>query len=168
MPKIVAYIAASLDGYIAREDGSVDWLPESAESGYDAFYKSMDTVIMGNTTYEQVKTFGEYPYKAKKSFVFTASKQIKDGNVEFVSDVDKFVKDGFPGAGENIWLVGGAQTIAYFLKQKVVDEIIVSIIPILLGMGIPLFKNMENETKLELIKTEKYAQLTVMHYRVLK
>lgn len=168
MPKIIVYIATSLDGYIAREDGSIGWLPESAESGYDAFYKSIDTVIMGKTTYDQVLTFGTYPYKGKKSFVFTMTNQTKDENVEFVSDVDKFVKDGFPGAGENIWLVGGAQIITSFLKQKIVDDIIVTIIPVLLGNGIRLFKNMTSETKLELIKTEKYAQLTDLHYKVLK
>ncbi len=168
MPKVIVYIATSLDGYIAREDGSIDWLPESAESGYDSFYKSVDTVVMGKTTYEQVLTFGEYQYKDKKSFVFTRTSQKKDGNVEFVSDVEKFVKDGFPGAGEDVWLVGGAQIIAAFLKQKVVNEIIVTIIPVLLGKGISLFKNIENETKLELIKTVKYDKLADLHYKVLK
>ena len=167
MSKIILYIATSLDGYIAIEDESIDWLPESAKSGYDAFYKSIDTVIMGKTTYDQVLTFGEYPYKDKKSFVFTTTTQTKDENVEFVSDVNKFVKDDFPGVGKNIWLVGGAQIIASFLKQKVVDEIIITIIPVLLGRGIPLFKNIENDTKLELIKTKKYIQLVDLHYKVL-
>lgn len=168
MPKIIVYIATSLDGYIAREDGSIDWLPESGESSYEAFYKSIDTVIMGKTTYDQVLTFGEYPYKDKKSIVFTTTNQKKNENVEFVSDVDKFVKDGFNGMGKNIWLVGGAQIITSFLKQKAVDEIIVTIIPVILGKGLPLFKNMESEIKLELIKTKKYAQLVDLRYRVLK
>ena len=167
MTKILVYVASSLDGYIAREDGSVDWLPQVTESGYDAFYKSVDTVIMGKTTYDQVLTFGIYPYKGKKSFVFSKT-QHSDENVEFVSDVEKFVKDGFPGVGENIWLVGGAKTIASFLKQGVVDEIIITKIPVLLGKGIPLFHNLEVQTKLELIKTEKYDQLVDLHYKVLK
>jgi dihydrofolate reductase len=148
MTKILVYIASSLDGFIARENGDIDWLPKLTESGYDAFYKSVDTVIMGKTTYDQVLTFGEYPYKDKKSFVLTSTNQNKDENAEFVSDVEKFVKDGFPNAGENIWLVGGAQIISSFLKQGVVDEIIISVIPILLGKGIHFFKNTENETKL--------------------
>jgi len=168
MTKIIVYIASSLDGYVARENGSIDWLPEITESGYDAFYKSVDTVIMGKTTYEQVLTFGEYPYKGKKSFVFSRTNQNKDENAEFVSDVEKFVKDGFPNAGENIWLVGGAQIISSFLKQGVVDEIIISVIPVLLGKGIPLFKNIENETKLEFVKTETYGQLVNLHYKVLR
>ncbi len=168
MKKIIIYIASSLDGYIARENGDTSWLPEITESGYDAFYKSVDTVIMGKTTYDQVLTFGEYPYKDKKSFVFTRTDQNKDENTEFLSDVEKFVKDGFPGAGENIWLVGGAQIIASFLKHGAVDEIIISVIPVLLGTGIPLFSKIENETKLELIKTEKYGQLVDLYYKVLK
>ncbi|MCH9657244.1 dihydrofolate reductase family protein [archaeon] len=168
MTKVLVYLASSLDGYIARENGGIDWLPETAESGYDVFYNSIDTVIMGKTTYNQVLTFGEYPYKDKKSFVFTSSAQNKDENTEFVSDVEKFVKDGFPGAGENIWLVGGAQIIASFFNQGEVDEIIISIIPVLLGKGISLFKNLEKRTKLELVKTEKFDQIVDLHYKVLK
>ena len=169
MRKIILFIASSLDGYIARENGNIDWLPENTASGYDNFLKSVDTVIMGKTTYDQVLTFGEYPYKDKKSFVFTKNtNQNKDENADFVSDVEKFVKDDFPNAGENIWLVGGAQIISSFLKHGVVDEIIISVIPVLLGKGIPLFKNIENETKLEFVKTEKYGQLVDLHYKVLK
>ena len=168
MTKILAYIASSLDGYIARENGDVDWLPQSSESSYDEFYKYVDTVIMGKTTYEQVLTFGEYPYKDKKSFVFTRTSKNSDDNVEFVSDIETFVKDGFPGTGENIWLVGGAKIIASFLELGVVDEIITTVIPVLLGKGIPLFQNIENETKLELVKTEKFGQLVDLHYKVLE
>ncbi len=167
MTKIIVYIASSLDGYIARENGDIDWLPKPSESGYNAFYKSVDTVIMGKTTYDQVLTFGEYPYKDKKSFVFTSKNQSRDENAEFISDIEKFVKDGFPNAGENIWLVGGSQIISSFLKQGVVDEIIITVIPVLLGKGIPLFKNIENETKLEFIKTEKHGQLVDLYYKVL-
>ncbi len=168
MAKIQVYIATSLDGFIASKDGSVDWLPQVAESGYDVFYKSIDTVIMGKTTYDQILTFGKYPYKDKKSFVFSRTGQTKDENTKFVSDVDRFVNDGFPGAGPNIWLVGGAKIIASFLKQSAVDEIIITKIPIILGNGIPLFQNLKEKTKLGLIKTQKYDQLVELHYKVLK
>ena len=168
MRKVVVYIASSLDGYIARENGDIDWLPEPSESGYNAFYKSVDTIIMGKTTYAQVLTFGSYPYKNKKSFVFSRTNRDNDDNVEFVSDIAKFVDDDFPGAGKNIWLVGGSQIIASFLKQRAIDEIIITVIPVLLGKGIPLFMNLEKETNLELIKTEKFGQLVDLHYKVLK
>ena len=152
MTKILAYIASSLDGYIAREDSSIDWLPESSESSYDSFYKSVDAVIMGKTTYDQVLTFGDYPYKDKKSFVFTRTSKNNDDNVKFVSDIEKFVKGGFPGAGENIWLVGGGKLIASFLKLGVVDEIITTVIPVLLGKEFHCFKILKMKQSLNLLK----------------
>ena len=92
MRKFILFIASSLDGYIARENGDIDWLPENTASGYDEFYKTIDTVVLGKKTYDQVLTFGAYPYQDKKSFVFTRNNnQTKDENIEFVSDVDKFV-----------------------------------------------------------------------------
>jgi len=102
--KIILYIASSLDGYIARENGDIDWLPQSDSSGYDEFYKTIDIVIMGKTTYEQVLTFGEYPYKGEKSYIFTRNKNpTKDENVEFVSNIDDFVRDVLPNLKGNIW-----------------------------------------------------------------
>ena len=75
MEKIILNIASSLDGYIARENGDIDWLPESGTSGYDEFYKTIETVVMGKTTYDQVLTFGAYPYREKKSYVFTRNSE---------------------------------------------------------------------------------------------
>ena len=166
MTKITAYIALSLDGFVAREDGSVDWLPDTAGTGYDTFYKSVDTVIMGRVTYEQILTFEKYPYRDKKSLVFTRTSQGKEG-IEFVSDVKSFVRNGFPNAGENIWLVGGAQLFSSFLKEDAVDEIIITVIPVILGRGVSLFTGIK-ETKLELVKAKEYGQLAELHYRVLK
>ena len=168
LTKILVYIASSLDGYIARKNGDIDWLPEASESGYDDFYKSIDTVILGKTTYDQVLTFGKYPYNDKKSFVFSKTSQNTDNNVEFVSDVEKFVKDGFPGAGKNVWLVGGAKIIGSFLKQGAIDEIIITQIPIVLGNGISLFGDLESQINLELLKTKKFGPLVDLHYKVLK
>jgi len=169
MRKIILFIASSLDGHIARENGDIDWLPENTASGYGDFYKSVDTVIMGKKTYDQVLTFGDYPYKDKKSYVFTRKiDQSKDENTEFVHDVDKLVKDIISNPGTNIWLVGGADIISTFLNLGFVDEIILSIIPVVLDKGIPLFKNIQKETKLELIKTTDYEALVELHYKVLK
>lgn len=82
MRKIILFIASSLDGFIARESGDIDWLPKNTDSGYNDFYKSIDTVIMGKKTYNQVLTFGDYPYKDKKSYVFTRNNDLtKDENI---------------------------------------------------------------------------------------
>ena len=167
MRKIILNIASSIDGFIARENGEIDWLPEITDSSFADFLKNVDTVIMGKTTYDQVLTFGEYPYKGMKSYVFTRNPdQPKDEHVEFVSDVDKFVKENVSNSGKDIWLVGGAEIISFFLNRGLVNEIVLSIIPVVLGKGVPLFKNIQKETKLELIKTTEYDKLVELHYNV--
>ena len=167
--KIKLFIASSLDGFIARENGHIDWLPTKGKSGYDEFYRTVDIVIIGKTTYDQVLTFGEYPYKDKKSYVFTRNNNhTRDENAEFVSDIDGFVNDILPNLDGSIWLIGGAQIISSFVNRGIVDEIILSIVPTVLGKGIPLFQNIQKELKLKLIKTTKYDKLTELHYRVLR
>jgi dihydrofolate reductase len=169
MRKIILFIASSLDGYIARTNGDIDWLPESVASGYDDFIKSVDTVIMGKRTYDQVLTFGDYPYKDKKSYVLTRNNDCsKDENTEFVNDAEKLVKDIIQNSGTDIWLIGGAEVISTFVNLGFVDEIILSIIPIVLGKGIPLFKNIEKDVKFELTKTTDYDVLVELHYKILK
>lgn len=159
MRKISLYIASSLDGYIARTSGEVDWLFTDQDYGYTEFLAQIDTIIMGNKTYQQVLGFGEYPYKNKQGFVF--SKNIlnaRDNNVNFVSnDWENFIINLRQSPGQDIWLVGGAQTIHYFLQHDFVDEIILSIHPIILGDGIPLIVNDSSlETTLELKNVQTY------------
>lgn len=168
MGKIILYIAASLDGYIARENGDIDWLPTNTDSGYAEFYKSIDIIVMGKTTYDQVLTFGKYPYKEKRSFVFTRNDSLtKDENAEFVSNTQEITKL-ISSSEATIWLVGGSKLLSVFLQHKLVDEIIISIMPTILGKGIPLFQNITQEVKLELIKTTKYSELVELTYKVLK
>jgi len=165
MRKIKLFIASSLDGYIAREDGNIDWLPQSGNSGYDEFYKTIDTVIMGRKTYEQILTFGKYPYEGQKSYVFTKNTEIKkDGNIEFVFETEKLVKELLSSSGKDVWLVGGADLISTFLDFDLIDDIILSIIPTVLGKGIPLFKNIQKEIKFELVKTTEYNELVELYY----
>lgn len=167
MRKIKLFIACSLDGFIAKEDGSVDWLPQSGDSGYDHFYKSIDTVLIGKKTYDQILTFGKYPYKDKLSYVFTRNpNQKKDENVEFISDVAKFTKKLISSSGRDIWLVGGSDIASTFLNLKFVDELILSVIPVVLGKGIPLFNNIKEEIKPELIKTTEYSKLVELSYKI--
>ena len=169
MGKVILYIASSLDGYIAKENGDVDWLPQNTDSGYDAFYKKIDTLIMGKKTYDEILTFGAYPYKRKKSYVFTRNDNItKDENVEFVSNVEEFTRKLLSSSENNIWLVGGAEIISTFLQYKLIDEIILSVIPIILDKGISLFQNINQEAKLELMKITQYTEFVELHYTVLK
>jgi dihydrofolate reductase len=172
MRKISLFIASSLDGYIARTSGEVDWLFTDQDYGYTEFFAQIDTVIMGNRTYQQILSFGEYPYKGKEAFVFSKTMQSEiDQNVKFVgSDWNGFINTLRQSNGRDIWLTGGAQTIRYFLKQGFIDELILSIHPIILGSGIPLIVNDQSlETVLELKNVITYESgLLQVHYNLKK
>lgn len=153
MRQIQLYIASSLDGYIARQDGSIDWLSmvEKAgeDYGYSEFIKGIDTTLMGYQTYAQVLTFGEFPYNDKQNYVFSRQPRPADGKpVSFVSeDPAAFVRRIKDQPGGNIWLIGGGQLNTILLNAGLIDELILSIIPIVLGDGIPLFGGKPRETK---------------------
>lgn len=141
MRKVTLYIAASLDGYIARTSGEVDWLFTDDDYGYTEFLATVDTVLMGRLTYEQVLSFGDYPYTGTEGFVFSRTLN-KDGdrNVKFIhSDPSAYIAQLKQQPGKVIWLVGGAALIQACFEQ--IDEFILSIHPIILGKGIPLFRS---------------------------
>lgn len=147
MAKIIVYIAMSLDGFIADRDGGVGWLddvhPSEADGGfgYAKFYDSVGSIIMGRVTYEQVLNFGVWPYPGKPANVFTS--KLPEGDhpdVEFTSDDPKAFVEGLGARSEqDIWLVGGGKLIAAFREQGLIDQYTITIIPVLLGEGVPLF-----------------------------
>ncbi|MEG4285455.1 dihydrofolate reductase family protein [Microcoleus sp. A006_D1] len=157
MRKVVLFIASSLDGYIARSNGEIDWLYTDQNYGYTKFLDSIDTVLMGRKTYEQVLTFGEYPYQEKKSYVFTKNLNFAaTSDVEVVTQLESFVNDLRLIEGKNIWLVGGSLLIRDFLNKNLVNELILSVHPLILGEGIPLFAN-PNTTALQLTGCQTYS-----------
>jgi len=175
MPGIKLYIATSLDGFIAREDGSIDWLMEyennpETDYGYSEFYSSIGTVLMGRKTYAQVLEFGDWPYKEKKSYVFTGKKDSLpcEKNVEFVTgDLKKFVHQLKESTEQDIWLVGGSQLIKAFLAENLVQDLIIFIVPVILGGGIPLFDRIGKQIKLKTFGIEKYENGIVrLDYKV--
>ena len=158
----------SLDGFIARKNGSVDFLDTYNESkedyGYNKFYASIDTIIMGNTTYKQfghTKEFEDF-YKDKPIFVFSKKPKDKTKNITFVNDdIKKFTKT----LKGNIWMLGGASIFNEFLKNNLIDEFIITVIPVLLGNGIPLFNKNNIEKKLKLKDAKTYESGVVqVHY----
>ncbi|MGB3512432.1 MAG: dihydrofolate reductase family protein [Microcoleaceae cyanobacterium] len=158
MNKIRLFIAASLDGYIARISGEVDWLFTDQDYGYQDFFAEVDTVLMGRKTYEQVLEFGEYPYIGKQGFVFFQTRHgERDENVEFIGEnLEEFVNNLRQSSGGDIWLVGGTEIIGYFIKHGFLDELILAIHPIILGDGIPLIvkdKHLETKLKFKEVKT---------------
>ncbi len=152
MRKLILFIACSLDGCIARENGDVDWLFTDQDYGYAEFLSGIDTVLMGRKTYEQVLTFGEYPYKGVEGYVFSRKRgNEKDENVAFLSgDVAKFVLGLKQKAGKVIWLVGGGELVHPFVQRDLIDEYVISIHPVILGSGVPLFRSPLPETWLRL------------------
>ncbi|MGI0019677.1 MAG: dihydrofolate reductase family protein [Nitrososphaera sp.] len=167
MRKVKLFIASSLDGFIAGEDGSIDWLFDDADYGYAQFYDSIDAVLVGRKTYEQAAGFGEYPFRGKQVYVFTRSPGKKDGNVEFVADAAGFTQKMVGKQGGDAWLVGGAEIITSLLNAGLVDEIILSIHPVILGKGIPLFKDIEGRHGLKLVDSKAYPSgLAQLRYKV--
>lgn len=168
MKQVILFIATSLDGFIAGKKGELDWLFTDADYGYKNFLASIDTTLMGYKTYEQVLSFGEFPYPNKKNYVFTRSRKKQDQNpVEFVSsDPAALVKKLKKESGKNIWLVGGGEINTILLNEGLIDEMIISIHPEILGEGIPLFAGTPKESSFELIKHHAYQTgLVQLHYK---
>ncbi|QCR23650.1 dihydrofolate reductase family protein [Pontibacter sp. SGAir0037] len=163
MRKIVLYIAASLDGFIARPDGNIDWLHDKKynipdeDFGYTTFLQTIDTTLMGNSTYQQILTFDmPFPYDDKTNYVFSRSGNNQDTeHVTFVHEnVVDFMEKLKEQEGKDIWLIGGGQLNATILNAGLLDEIILTYIPVILGKGIPLFSEEASEHKVKLQPTE--------------
>lgn len=173
MRKVKLFVASSLDCYIAREDGGIDWLYTDADYGYEKFYDSIDTIIMGRKSYEQSLTFDVYPYKGKKVYVFTRKKVRRNNNEQDCEYIDTNIQDFVTNLtqliGKDIWLLGGGEIVSVLLNAGLVDEIILSIHPIILGTGIPLLKNIQKEVNLKLENSMSFERgLTQLCYKVLR
>lgn len=172
--KLVLYIATSLDGYIATKDESLEWLfsvEGEGDNGYSEFYETVDTVLIGNKTYEWMKRHvtGEFPYKNKECYVFTRSIIKENEDVKFINeDVVRFTNELKNQEGRNIWLVGGGELLHSFVQKKLVDEIILTVAPTIIGNGIPLFKEGDYQLDLALIGTKQFNQFVELHYVVKK
>jgi dihydrofolate reductase len=144
--KVILYSAISLDGFIARKDGNIDWLPSTDSLGdddqdYKDFYEQIDVTLMGRKTYEQVLGFpGEFPYAKTTNYVFSRQQQPSNKLVHFIHDhVEEFVNQLKDQPGKDIWLIGGGELNTLLLNANLIDELILTTIPTVLGIGIPLF-----------------------------
>jgi dihydrofolate reductase len=160
MPRFRIFIAQSLDGYIARPDGAIDWLRpyDSVDYGYETFLSEIGTVVMGRKSYELARSFGDWPYPAARGLVIT-SRQLDDmpPTVTRVgADIARLATALRASGGKDVWVMGGAMTINAFLEAQVIDRIDLFTIPVLLGYGIPLFASGRPETALKLAGTQTY------------
>ncbi|HWL12802.1 MAG TPA: dihydrofolate reductase family protein [Ureibacillus sp.] len=170
--KLVIFIASSLDGYIATKEDSLEWLFKvegEGDNGYSEFYETVDTVVMGKRTYDWLmrQDLEEFPYINKECYVFTKSPQEENEHVKFVNEeVSSFVGKLKAQDGKSIWLVGGGELIYDFIKEKLVDELIITLAPSILGNGIPLFKEGDYQLDLVLKGHRNFNQFVELRYEV--
>lgn len=172
--KFIVYVAVSADGFIARRDGSVDWLnlPRlKGDYGMGAFYRSIDTCVLGRKTYDLSVSFGMAEgYAGKKNYVFsrTLSKAVSP-KVSIVSEpVPVFAERLRSEKGKDIWLVGGAELVAAFLDSGQVDEFMIHVIPTMIGEGIPLVAPRHRDLSLKLRASKQFPDGVVkLHYAIL-
>lgn len=173
--KVILYIAMSVDGYIAGPGDDLSFLKlaaaEGEDYGYAAFRSHVDTVILGRRTFDWVvREVGEFPEKQRTVYVLTRTPRASEGNVHFYTgDIGALVDVLRSAAGQDIHLDGGGQVIGEFLTRGLVDELILFLIPTLLGGGTRLFQATYPPTRLLLDGTTRYPTGVVrLDYRVLR
>lgn len=171
--KVILYIAQSLDGFIARKNGNLDWLygvHSDGDAGFSAFYKTISTMVMGRGTYEHLMTMvDEFPHKDRECFVFSRNERESLDYLTYTSeDVSSFVSRLQDEEGSDIWLAGGGDLLADFLDADLIDEFIISYAPVMIGEGIPMYPRAVKETKLKLIEQKTYGQFVQVRYEVMR
>jgi dihydrofolate reductase len=181
--RVTIHMVASLDGFIARKDGRVDWLetPDTFEGGatldpefVQEFLKTIDCYVMGSRTYEtaldfEAKGFG-WAYGDKPTFVLTSRKLKTRDAVEFYSgDLATLVNERLRPSFRGIWFVGGGGIAGDCLRLGLADEVRYSIVPILIGDGIPFFAGLDKDVPLHLVEVKAYASgMVALHHEVRK
>jgi dihydrofolate reductase len=162
--KTTAYIGTSLDGFIARKDGDIDWLiqfeNQEVNQNYEKFISVIDAIVMGRGTFEKVLTFPSWPYKKTVFVLSNHIKQIPDRlkeKVIILSMEPKKVLDYLSDNGFSNIYVDGGKVIQSFLKEDLIDELIITRVPILIGSGIPLFGDLDNDLQFKHMQTNVYS-----------
>lgn len=170
--KVILYLTESLDGFIAEPDGGTKWLSRlnssAADAAYQTFYQQIDTVLMGRKTYQRaLRLAGTYPYQDKESYVFSTTLHDTDDPTTVVAgNIPEFVRQLKAKKGHDIWLVGGADIFTELLKANLIDQLIITIAPVLLGDGISLVTSNLTDVPLKLETTAQHDQFVTLTYRV--
>jgi len=168
------FIAVSLDGFIARADGSVDWLSlvesPGEDYGYQRFFDSIDTLVVGRSTYELALSFDPWPYQGKRCIVLSHTQPPpRHGEEFFTGDVSALATRLAAEQAQRVYIDGGA-VIQQFLRAGLLTDLTLSVIPIILGAGIPLFgPSTATDQKLQLVESRSFPSgLVQTHYRILR
>lgn len=164
--KVSVYVATSVDGFMAREDGSIDWLPvatddgEGGDYGYGAFMASVDVLVMGRNTFETALGFGEWPYEGKPVVVLSSRPlnipEALQNKVWWVAGAPADIVAWLEQQGFQHGYVDGGETIQGFLRAGLVNQLIVTRVPLLLGQGRPLFGGLPEDLRLKHVRTKSY------------
>jgi dihydrofolate reductase len=172
--KLILYISMSLDGYIATENDDLSWLgvvqQEGEDYGYEAFNESVDTYIVGRKTYEIVLqlTGGVFPQAERhKCYIITRQDRKAENGVEFYNgDLNALIQQLKAEEGKNIYCDGGAELVKLLMEQGLIDEYIISVIPILLGNGKRLFIGDTPTEQLSALPAKQFdSGLVQLHYK---
>lgn len=181
--KASVYIATTLDGFIARENGELDWLPgsdgevsidsDTEDYGFNAFLDSIDVLVMGRNTYELAISTGQWPYGNKRVIVLSSTlRNLADGvpnTVELQFGLPDDLYNELKKSGAKHLYIDGGKTIQGFLNSDLIDEITITRVPILIGKGIPLFCALNNDKQMKHIGTHAYKNGFVQSkYEVIK
>ncbi|MFX4273912.1 dihydrofolate reductase family protein [Propionibacteriaceae bacterium Y1685] len=172
------FIGSSLDGFISRPDGNIDWLTDPAPgprhasisstqevAGWDSFFPSVDHLVMGRGTYEKVLTFDDWPYTGKRVLVMSTTLNTDDARVTVTRDLDEAVEELAASDADQVYVDGG-QVIQSFLRADLIDEISIGWAPVLIGSGLPLFGDLDHDVQLELVASNASGGMVHTTYRV--
>lgn len=173
--KVILFIAQTLDGYIAKPDGKIDFLlderftsGETADREYQKLTKHVDTVVMGRKTYDQVVNElapNDYPYADFDNYIMTTHPTTSADNIHFVDgDVVQLIRDLRNQSGKDIWIIGGSSVIAPLVNSDLIDTYEIGVIPIVLGKGIPLFTDEVELKELDLKSAKKINGIAYLEY----
>ncbi len=171
MRTTTVFMAMSLDGYIAREDGDIDWLSivesKDTDYGFQKFYSDVDTVVLGRNSYEKACSFDEFPYENKEVIVITSHPVEKRKSVKsYRGDLIVLWNKLNDMPGREIYVDGGGILVSELIDLGLVDRLIISVIPIILGNGIPLFHKTNSDYPVHLENVLTFdTGLVQMHYR---
>ena len=169
--KTLVYIGTSLDGFIARKDGDIEWLTqfanEEAMHAYEEFMKRVDAIVIGKGTFEKILTFPSWPYEKKAFLLSTSIKQVPDiarDKITLLSMPPKELLHYLRAKGFSGIYVDGGKVIQSFLEGDLIDELIISKVPLLLGDGIPLFNHLTATLEFDHIRTQVSTNGLVRSY----
>lgn len=172
MRKVKFYGAISLDGYLADENNSLEWLfkyddSDIMDKSYQPFIKDIDTTIMGRQTYDDLMSMtDEFPYKDTTNYVLTHNKINSDKVISKNMPIEKLITNLKEKPGNDIWIIGGGKIVSTLIDHRLIDSLQIQITPDILGKGIKLFTSISHSSEFNLIDSQRFGQFIDLTYQL--